>query len=114
VNVRGIVKDSTTGEPLPGANVYASNQVGTPLNPIQGTSTDQNGEFNKMINATWITIKFIGYEPLTFPANSEFTIYELRPTSYNLPNITVTPNNVFKTATFGILTLLYFLITLKK
>jgi hypothetical protein len=114
VNLRGIVKDATTGEPLPGANVYASNQVGTPLNPIQGTSTDKNGEFNKIINATWITIKFIGFEPLTFPANNEFTIYELRPTSYNLPNVTITPKRFFATATFGLLTLVYFLITLKK
>jgi hypothetical protein len=114
VNLRGIVKDATTGEPLPGANVYASNQVGTPLNPIQGTSTDKNGEFNKTINATWITIKFIGFEPLTFPANNEFTIYELRPTSYNLPNVTITPKRIFATATFGLLTLVYFLITLKK
>lgn len=114
MNVSGIVTDAVTGEPLPGANVYGSNQVGTPLSPIQGTSTNQKGEFNKAIDSTWITIKFIGYEPLTTVANSAFTIYELQPATYNLPNVTVTPKSIFATATFGLLTLVYFLITLKK
>lgn len=114
MNVSGIVIDANTGEPLPGANVYGSNQVGTPLDPIQGTSTNQKGEFNKYINSTWITIKFIGYEPLTTVSNNAFTIYELQPTTYSLPNVTVTPKSIFATATFGILTLFYFLITLKK
>ena len=114
MNVSGIVIDAHTGEPLLGANVYGSNQVGTPLDPIQGTSTNQKGEFNKEIDSTWITIKFIGYEPLITVANSAFTIYELQTATYNLPNVTVTPKNLFATATFGILTLFYFLITLKK
>ena len=114
MNISGIVLDADTKEPLAGANIYGSNQVGTPLDPIQGTSTNQKGEFNKTINSTWITIKFIGYEPFTTFANDQFTIYEMRPTSYSLPNITVTPKSIFATATFGILTLFYFLITLKK
>jgi hypothetical protein len=115
VRIYGIITDANTGEPLAGANVYKSNQVGTPVEPIQGTSTNARGEFNGSIDgASFMTIKFIGYEPMTVPISPSFTIYELRPVAYDLPKVTVTPKTIFATATFGVLAVLYFLFTLKK
>ena len=115
MRVYGLITDANTGEPLVGANVYQSNQVGTPLEPIQGTSTNDRGEFRfSMTGGTYMTIKFIGYEPMTVPINPNFTNYELRPVAYNLPKVTVTPKTIFATATFGVLAVLYFLFTLKK
>jgi hypothetical protein len=115
VRIYGIITDANTGEPLAGANVYKSNQVGTPVEPIQGTSTNDRGEFNgSLTGGSFMTIKFIGYEPMTVPISPSFTIYELRPVAYDLPKVTVTPKTIFATATFGVLAVLYFLFTLKK
>jgi hypothetical protein len=115
VRIYGIITDANTGEPLAGANVYKSNQIGTPLEPIQGTSTNARGEFNgSMDGGSFMTIKFIGYEPMTVPISPSFTNYELRPVAYDLPKVTVTPKTIFATATFGVLAVLYFLFTLKK
>jgi hypothetical protein len=115
VRIYGIITDANTGEALPGANVYKSNQVGTPIKPIQGTSTNDRGEFyGYLTNGSFMTIKFIGYEPMTVPISPSFTIYELRPVAYDLPKVTVTPKTIFATATFGVLAVLYFLFTLKK
>jgi len=115
VRIYGIITDANTGEALSGANVYKSNQVGTPIEPIQGTSTNARGEFNGSIDGgSFMTIKFLGYEPMTVPISPSFTIYELRPVAYDLPKVTVTPKTIFATATFGVLAVLYFLFTLKK
>jgi hypothetical protein len=115
VRIYGIVTDQVTGDPLVGANVYKSNQVGTPVNPIQGTTTNSRGEFSGAIDGgVFMTISYVGYESLTTPISPSFTVYELRPKAYDLPKINVTPKSIFATATFGVLAVLYFLFTLKK
>ena len=60
--VRGVVRDSQTGETMPGVNVYIENtQI--------GTSTNIDGEFELTVPSTDITLMFsyIGYETLAVP-----------------------------------------------
>ena len=115
MRIYGLVNDAVTGNPLVGANVYKSNQVGTPVQPIQGTTTNARGEFaGAMDGGVFMTISHIGYESMTTPITPSFTIYDLRPKAYDLPKVTITPNSIFATATFGVLAVLYFLFTLKK
>lgn len=63
VNIEGVVKDSQTGDPLPGANVVLA---GTSL----GASADINGRYTiRSVNPGTYTIRvtYVGYKSVTFP-----------------------------------------------
>lgn len=60
--VRGTVVDAVTGEPLVGANVVLSD-----ANPLIGTATDQQGEFELTdvpLGRHDIQVSFLGYKPI--------------------------------------------------
>ncbi len=60
--IKGYVTDSTSGEPLPGANVMVQNTS-------MGASTDIKGTFiisNVPIGKQVLLVKYIGYEDLTY------------------------------------------------
>jgi carboxypeptidase-like protein len=63
--ISGIVKDSKTKEPLPGASIFAPQTT-------NGGATDENGYFSFSLNEgqNEILISFIGYESVIVPANS--------------------------------------------
>jgi hypothetical protein len=65
--VRGIVTDIETGEPLPFVNIVVKDYT-------VGTSTDVNGTFSLAIPAGAKTLKFtyIGYEPLEVPIGQSY------------------------------------------
>ncbi len=62
--IKGVIKDKTTGETLPGANVLVEGTT-------NGTSTDFDGKFTLKVPAgdLKITAKFIGYESQTLSVN---------------------------------------------
>lgn len=60
-NIKGIVKDKTTGEPLPGANIKVAGL-------LKGASTNANGKFevkNTQTEIEKIEVSFVGYETQT-------------------------------------------------
>jgi hypothetical protein len=105
--MKGAVIDQLTKEPLPGANVYASNSSGQPLFPTIGTTTDKNGVFYFNTNSKNITISYIGYEKMTTTNVPVFTIYELQPKTEELQTVTVKPRGL-TLLSFGLLMLSIF------
>lgn len=88
--LRGIVKDSITGEVLP----YVSLQV---KNTSQGTVTNDNGDFHlslPAVKAHILTVSYLGYQTKEVPfiqgRSNSFTIL-LVPSSYQLSEIVVKP-----------------------
>lgn len=89
--IRGIVRDSTNQEPLPGANILVP---GTVL----GTSTDENGEFQLSglaIGKQIIVVSMIGYSErqLSVRVGKQGTTFQtilLQPTSLKSPQLVVT------------------------
>ncbi len=62
-NVRGIIRDKQTRQPLIGATVSVRN-----ISPMIGNITDENGEFllqNVPVGRINIQVQYVGYEPLT-------------------------------------------------
>jgi len=92
--MKGTVIDQLTKEPLPFANVYASNSTGVPINPITGTTTNQTGNFSFEPGSQFVTISFIGYGRMTVPNIPNFTIYELQPMTQDLETVTVKPRGL--------------------
>ena len=70
-NIKGIVIDKNTKEPLIGVNVI--------INNTNGTTTDINGNFNLIASQddNKITFKYIGYKTYTtsLSEKTEFLIY---------------------------------------
>ncbi|MDR1699203.1 MAG: carboxypeptidase-like regulatory domain-containing protein [Prevotellaceae bacterium] len=63
-NIRGVVTDVASGQPLPFVTVVALN-----TNPLIGTTTDENGQFrlnNLPVGRYDIQSSFMGYEPVVF------------------------------------------------
>jgi hypothetical protein len=105
--MKGAVIDQLTKEPLPGANVYASNSTGTPILPITGTTTDATGTFNFVPGSQFVTISYVGYGKMTAPNIPVFTIYELQPKTEELQTVTIKPRGITLLG-FGLLMLSIF------
>jgi len=92
----GKVTDAATGRPLPFANVYWSNQDGTPDYKNWGTTTNQAGKYDlgTDIGSLNITASFLGYErqtqkiPVT-PVQNAIINFQLKPTSTELKGVEV-------------------------
>lgn len=86
-NIQGIVKDSTTGNILPGANCYLKGTA-------SGASTDLNGEFrilNVPPGSYTLKVTYIGYVekelPVLLKPNTDFSIdVYMNPTTIYLEN----------------------------
>ena len=80
--IKGVVKDSISGEPIPYVNIWVENET-------IGTTSEANGSFfleaSKQKN---IVFSVLGYEKKTIKG-SEITIVNLKPTAYELNEIIV-------------------------
>ena len=92
--MRGQVLDQSTMAPLMAANVYSSDERGKPLSPIKGTTTDQNGNFSFDAKSKYISISYIGYQKMTTPTTTGFTVFELLPMEQSLPTVEVRPKGI--------------------
>lgn len=81
--VKGIVKDNSTGESLPFVNIWVENEN-------IGTTTEMDGSFSITVNGKDKNLIFsgLGYETKTLK-QSEFMSVDLKPTLYELNEITV-------------------------
>ena len=80
--IRGVVKDSISGEPIPYVNIWVENET-------IGTTSEANGSFfleaSKQKN---IVFSVLGYEKKTIKG-SEISLVNLKPTTYELNEIVV-------------------------
>lgn len=80
--IKGVVKDSISGEPIPFVNIWVENET-------VGTTSEANGSFfldaSKQKN---IVFSVLGYEKKTIKG-SEITSVNLKPTAYELDEIIV-------------------------
>ena len=80
--MRGVVKDSISGEPIPYVNIWVENET-------IGTTSEANGSFfleaSKQKN---IVFSVLGYEKKTIKG-SEISLVNLKPTTYELNEIVV-------------------------
>ena len=80
--IRGVVKDSISGEPIPFVNIWVENET-------IGTTSEADGSFfleaSKEKN---IVISVLGYERKTIKG-SEISLVNLKPTTYELNEIVV-------------------------
>ena len=80
--IRGVVKDSISGEPIPFVNIWVENET-------IGTTSEADGSFfleaSKEKN---IVISVLGYEKKTIKG-SEISLVNLKPTTYELNEIVV-------------------------
>jgi hypothetical protein len=83
--VTGLVKDSTTGEALPGATVRAANEAGT------GVITDINGKFQWKTDTTvLLRISFVGFEDVEIEIGKECEVeVKLLPTATGLDEVVI-------------------------
>ncbi len=86
--IEGIITDSQTGDPLPGANVVTTEN--------EGVTTDKNGNFSLTATQanTKLTVTFVGYKPYTsstlYPfRDSIFINIKLQPTTAGLSEVVV-------------------------
>ncbi len=90
--IAGVIKDSETGEELPGANILL---VGT----VMGAAADNEGHYfviNVPPGTYSVQARMMGYEPVTMTdviVSIDHTTridFELRPTAVEVPGITIT------------------------
>jgi hypothetical protein len=67
MRVRGFVRDKSSNETLPQANVYVSDSKGKLLTPTKGTSTDFDGKFllDDLKPSDYVSIRYMGYKTIT-------------------------------------------------
>ncbi|MEO0038618.1 MAG: hypothetical protein RIQ59_1829, partial [Bacteroidota bacterium] len=80
--IKGVVKDSITGKPIPYANIWVENEN-------SGASTEENGEFviNTNLNKNLI-FSALGFEKKTIKA-SQAQVVKLSPKSYQLDDVVI-------------------------
>lgn len=91
--IKCTVVDFTTGETLPGADVYFSDATGTPGSATQGGATDTNGVItfsDKTPASQYITASFTGYEAQTLKATTDTLDFYLSPAPTTLPEVEIT------------------------
>lgn len=83
MNIKGLITDEY-GEPMPFATVMA---VGSTV----GTTTDENGYYSMSLpqGVTQITVKYIGYSPLTVNVSGENMNIVLQPDAKELQEVSI-------------------------
>lgn len=68
--MNGKVTDKTTGAPVAYANVYVSDTLGNPEEPLRGTTTDANGNYSlAVLPGSYVTASFVGFQKETKKSN---------------------------------------------
>ena len=88
--IKGTVYDQSSGETLPGADVYFSDQHGNPGLTTTGTATDSNGNYTLSSNGAYLTASYTGYSPVTVNVESDTIIFQLHPAATALPEVEIT------------------------
>lgn len=84
--IRGTVKDASTGEPLPFANVFYDGKG-------VGTTTDDDGNFTIAAHVGWnkLTISFVGYQTQVVQISSNTRTLDIKLQSFELKEVLVKP-----------------------
>jgi hypothetical protein len=89
MNIKGIVNDES-GAALFQAAVYESDQVGRLTG--KGTATNDKGEFDLTVSpGGFLSVRYLGYQPITTPKTSTYYIFEMQPGAFDLPPVDVRP-----------------------
>ncbi len=95
MNVQGKITDASTGETIPGANVFFSDASGTMLNPPKGATTDINGNYS-LVGDGYITATFVGLKNQTKKIDSGTINFDLQmDSSSSLPEVNITAKKPF-------------------
>lgn len=108
IKLYGFITDADTGELLPGASIFESDQQGKPNG--KGTTSDQAGKFElQTTKGHLLTASLIGYHAKKFNANAGKYYIQLQQKPANLPavNITATKTNKAALAFFAFIALLF-------
>lgn len=93
MTIQGKITDEN-GQPLPGAAIFESDQVGNLTG--RGTTSRADGTFDLSVKVNsqapgFYTIRFLGFRPLTLPKTTAYQIVQLSPTSFDLPPVEIKP-----------------------
>ena len=87
----GTVKDRSTGETLPYANVFITGADGVYKPGAKGTITNINGVYNFDAQGTHLTASYTGMQPQTIAIGTQTTInFQLEPGANLLPEVVIT------------------------
>ncbi len=88
ITLSGIVRDALTDEPIPGVIVKAKSTF---------TSTDKEGHFTLTPKATAdsVSFRFIGYDILTLPIDTDFSVVKLSPKVTRLNDVIVEAPDIY-------------------
>lgn len=118
MTITGKITDET-GAPLMAAAIFESNEVG--ILKGAGTTSDENGLFvleAQSPSAEFFTIRFLGFQPITLKKNESYFLVEMAPSSFELPPVTVRPEQPVEKKTlywiYGALLLAFLLLNKKK
>lgn len=90
--ITGTVKDAITGETLPQANVFISDNTGKITGENRGTAADSAGKYAlEAEKGEYVTASYVGYTARTVAVNSgnQKTTFTLQP-SATLGELTIT------------------------
>ena len=89
--IKGVVKDSLTGKPIPYVNIWVENEN-------IGSTSEENGTFfiNTTTNGKKLIFSTLGYEKKIIKASQVAEVY-LKPTSYTLDEVVISKSIGSKT-----------------
>lgn len=93
--IKGVVKDSLTGKPIPFVNIWVQNEN-------IGSTSEENGTFfiNTTENGKKLIFSTLGYEKKIIKA-SQVSEVNLKPTAYNLEEVVISKSIGTKTVEIG-------------
>ena len=93
--IKGVVKDSLTGKPIPFVNIWVENEN-------IGSTSEENGTFfiNTTTNGKKLIFSTLGYEKKIIKASQVAEVY-LKPTSYSLDEVVISKSIGTKSVEIG-------------
>lgn len=92
-NIQGYITDRATNEPLPMANVFVSDEKGNFLG-ANGASSNIDGYYTLEVKpGDYVTVRYVGYEPVTFQPNDNWHDLSLSPSAEQLDTVVIRPKD---------------------
>lgn len=88
MNIYGTITDKATGETLPMANIYFSDNAGKYTAGNTGTTSDNYGYYQLSGDGGFITASYTGFNKMTIKATPGFHNFELT-SGINLPEVEI-------------------------
>lgn len=104
MTIRGIISDQT-GTPLFAAAVFESDAAGRLTGAGTTTNTDGAFELKTANNDGFLSVRYLGFQPVTIPKIGNYHIIEMQPTAFDLPPVDIRPEpkrNLFGLAIIGL------------